>query len=102
MKTTHQLAEELYKLPNVPLVIEGWTGDEMHVKLTSYDPERAILMRGESEEARKKSDEQFQKWQEEYCELVWLPANFPTEEPIAAPQMALELRLMQKPTPSLP
>jgi hypothetical protein len=48
MKTTHQLAEELLKLPDVSVVVEGWCdmeGYEPGAKMTSYDPGgTAIIM----------------------------------------------------------
>jgi len=50
MKTTHEIARELLKLPDVPLLVEGWcraNDEEIEARMTAYDPEgTAILVMG--------------------------------------------------------
>ena len=55
MKTTHQLADELLALPDIPLGIEGWCEMDLHemtASITDYDENRAIIWQkpGESHE----------------------------------------------------
>jgi hypothetical protein len=51
VKTTHQLAEEMLQLPDVPVVVEGWCtmeSFEMVCVMTEYDPDgTAIIMQAE-------------------------------------------------------
>lgn len=47
MKTTHQLARELYLLPDVPVVIEYWAsirGHEPTALMTEYDPDGTAII----------------------------------------------------------
>jgi hypothetical protein len=48
MKTTHEIARELLALPDVPLVVEGWTtewvGHEMVAEMTEYDPKGTAII----------------------------------------------------------
>ena len=47
MKTTHELAQELLALPNVPLVVEGWCrqrGLVLTAVMTEYDPEGTAIL----------------------------------------------------------
>lgn len=46
-KTTHEMANELLALPDVPLVIEMWCEMERHemtASMTSYDPEGTAII----------------------------------------------------------
>ena len=46
-KTTHEMAQELLKLPDVPLHIEMWcsmSGHEMIAEMTDYDPDGTAII----------------------------------------------------------
>lgn len=49
MKTTHQLAQELLDLPDVPLKVELWAGwDNPTAVMSEYDPEGTAFIVDES------------------------------------------------------